>query len=427
MSKFMSTDLIEDFTGRNILSDPIKNILYIDSDVAYAEDLTAHFEKGGYGIICASSVADALKNCMLTEPPAIIVDPSFSDIDCIKFLRSLRKLSPGSVFIINTHSEAVDPNVSSLPWIHSVLEKGEDISRIVECVSSVLCEKETRLTEFHKKAINEENLLSEVAWLQWKENRRSSESLTIGKNILDNLTHSISQGLGIGSLITRLDLVESFLVRENGRYSVPTDLLDSIFENKDILRDWTDKLEKFRSLFDLAIYKERTHFETVLSLIRSSVTEFEEFAKIKNHQIFFENKAIDQFVYSHPDFVKFAFRELMVNAMKFSPENSKIHILLYSNRSYISLIVMNDISIGESGISGIPEEYYFKVFEPFFRLNHIYDERFHALDFGFGIGLNLTQNLARQSDCKVSIYELNDYTGESCSRRVAAEIQFSIC
>ncbi|EQA37958.1 GHKL domain protein [Leptospira inadai serovar Lyme str. 10] len=427
MSKFMSADLIEDFTGRNFLSDPRKNILYIDSDAAYAENLSANFEAEKYGIIYASSVANALENCMQVEPPAIIVDPSFTDIDCIKFLRSLRKLSPGSVFFVNAASDSLDPNISSLPWIHSVLDKGQDIHRLVECISTVLCEKESRLSEFHKKALNEENLVSEVAWLQWKENRRSSESLTIGKNILDNLTHSISQGLGIGSLITRLDLVESFLVRENGRYSVPIDLLDSIFENKDILRDWTDKLEKFRSLFDLAIDKERTHFDAVLSSIRSGITEFEEYAKIKNQQIFFEDRSFDQFVYSHPDFVKFSFRELMVNAMKFSPENSKIHILLYSNRSYISLIVMNDISIGETGISGIPEEYYFKVFEPFFRLNHIYDERFHTLDFGFGIGLNLTQNLARQSDCKVSIYELNDYTGESCSRRVAAELQFPIC
>ncbi|TGK20129.1 response regulator [Leptospira fluminis] len=404
-----------------------KSILYVDSDEEFRKNFASRFSPGSYEVFVTSSISETLEKALLELPSAIVVDPNFPDLEGIKLLRALRKISPGSIFILHSRLNEMDPSLRSLDWIYASFEKSNQTSLLVGTVCRAIEEKNVSLNDFHRKALQEENLISEISWLQWKENNRNSEQLSIGKNILDNLTHSISQGLGIGSLITRLDMVEAIAKKKEGHYEIPVELMDSILENKNILRDWTEKLEKFRSLFDLNVAKERTHFDLVQSSILDSMAELGEIARIKNQKIIYEERLFNSYVFSSPAFLKFACKELLVNAMKFSPSGSRIPILFYSTNKYVCLTILNDIEFAYNGICGIPEEYYFKVFEPFFRLNHVYDERFNAHDFGFGIGLNLAQNLARQSDCKVSVYELTDYTEDVPTRKVAAEIQFPLC
>ncbi|TGK59343.1 DUF1577 domain-containing protein [Leptospira wolffii] len=402
-------------------------ILCIDSDSQSMTQTSETLSKAGYEVVSASTVAKALGLCLTTFPSLIVVDTHFVDVDGIKFLRALRKISPGSMFIVYSSREKKSERlVRYLSWIWAHLEKPDTDERLLESVKEAMDFHARRMSQFHLSTVSEEDLSGEIEWLLWKNYHRNSEQLSLGKNILDNVTHSTAQGLGLSSLLIQLDLAEYSMKMDGEECLIPMQVLDSILENKNVLRDWTEKLAKLRILFNLKISKEPISSGTISGKISETIQDLEEIAKIKNNRIVFTDRISGNTVLSNLDFFDFALRELLINAMKFSPQNSKINVLVHSKVHSLCVSVLNEIAQNEGGITGIPDKLSSQIFEPFSRLNNNYDERFFAVDFGLGIGLHLADHLAVQAGAKLEIKEVTDYSEEIGAKKVSAEISLPL-
>jgi signal transduction histidine kinase len=138
------------------------------------------------------------------------------------------------------------------------------------------------------------------------------------------------------------------------------------------------------------------------------------FRRIKKHII-----KTDEFTFSQPvtcnEFVlRFSIRELLTNAFKFSPEESIIKVGEHRTSNSVSILISN------LTVTGIPPEYESKIFEPFFRLSNIHDDRFQGEMYGMGTGLTIVQGAINQVNGKVYVYEVSD--PEDRNSRVVAEI-----
>ncbi|MEM7183442.1 MAG: ATP-binding protein [Spirochaetota bacterium] len=136
------------------------------------------------------------------------------------------------------------------------------------------------------------------------------------------------------------------------------------------------------------------------------------------------HSAVPCTVVGNTDFLDLAFREVLVNACKYSPENSTINIYSYVRESYISILFMNSILQYTRGVSGVPMEMEHEVFEPFFRINNVYDERFLSEEFGLGLGLTIVRDGIHKLGGRIYLYEVNDNVTNDISvqRKVITEL-----
>ncbi len=99
--------------------------------------------------------------------------------------------------------------------------------------------------------------------------------------------------------------------------------------------------------------------------------------------------------------------ELFTNALKSSPDNTDIYISIIESKRNILLIIQNEILEIKGGISGIPEKFEQKIFDPFFRLNHFFDERYFNEDLSLGVSLSLVKYYLQIFEANIFVKQLN--------------------
>jgi len=213
---------------------------------------------------------------------------------------------------------------------------------------------------------------------------------------------------------------------DEGFVRIPEKLLSVVLNTKNLLRDRIEKIEYFKKYLDRSIEKQTMKSSDIRTYIEEIIRTLSPLLEIKKQSIVImkEFESID--LICNRDFLHFSITEILVNAMKFSPDNSEIVVSFVKSEDTCSLLFKNDVSSFIEGGPGIPNEYYYKVFEPFFRLNNLYDERFYSNELGMGIGLNVVRNLAKQIDCRTYLYEIKKTNREDKTRRVAIELKFKL-
>ncbi|EQA38089.1 GHKL domain protein [Leptospira inadai serovar Lyme str. 10] len=402
------------------------SLLYVDPDPYFSKRANELFKNEDLVLIFAGSLTEGLVQCAKWSPAVVVTEIESKKIHVLDYLKALRKISPGSLIITYSKMEHTSLSLSSFNWIWAQLLKKKQEKQLLESVKNALSWYKDKISTYQNVLQDEKNLAGEIDWLIWKDYQRNSDQMTVGKNILNSISHSSSQGIGLGSLISYLDLAEFSLKRDENDCLISKDLMKSILENKNMMRSWTEKLDKLKGMFDLKISPEALDVEEVQSIIKQTISDLHKTAKIKNNYIVCKDKHLEYKIKCNRSFLAFSIKEILVNAMKFSPEHSKIQVIMYPEKSMLNVDIINEIDRDKTGIRGIPKEYSEKLFEPFFRMNHTYDERFQEADFGFGIGLNLVQNLAKQIGNTVGISEIKDYSGSKPANKIATKIQVPI-
>ncbi len=401
-------------------------ILYISSDTISKEISSLEFASTECEMIFSSSFADALEKSFTYSPALIVSNIESEETDIVRFLSILHKICANSIFLVFVSQKQKEEFKHDYEWIWGIFDTSQVESVFRREIPKIINSIKSRVSDPKLSDQESESVISELEWLVWKETSKSADGNFLGRNIIDNLTHTLSQGLGIGSLISRLEVAEVFMKKETEYFRIPKNLMNSILEDKNHLRERNENLDKFKTLFDLKITKERIHSLEINSLVKDILDELREIACLKTQKIIHDDHCPDVYLLTQSDFLLFGIKELYVNAMKFSPEGSEIRSSFLNAKNHFIFRVVNDISHIEGGVTGIPEEFSFRLFEPFFKLNNIFDERFYNLEFGMGMGLNLLQSLAKQSDCKVSISEIVEESTPMRGRKVAAELRFPL-
>lgn len=227
------------------------------------------------------------------------------------------------------------------------------------------------------------------------------------RSMLRNILHSASQGLGIGAVLTYAEMLQMGSQRDKNRVQVDAGIYDALMENAAAGRQWLAAFENILSAFEKQYACENIGADTLSREFSAAVNAAEKFRGIKNQWLSMGPVTFSGRVRVSREGFREIMGELLLNAFKHSPPSSRIRILCCSTEKLVSFMIVNEVEMMRGGVSGVPPEYQKKVFEPFFRLNNTWDDRFRDQRFGLGIGLTLAENVANACGGQLYTYEID--------------------
>jgi len=244
--------------------------------------------------------------------------------------------------------------------------------------------------------------------------RRQANKLS--KAMFSNVHTSFTQGRGVGSLTTLVSMLGgSPLSADGANYLVSKEILDMIFDNQNAV---SDMIEIFGELH-LLVSQDFARYDVTLGefhkIIQDIIYELKPFSALRGHQLLL-NELPAAFsgvrLKLNWEFMRKAIRELLLNAMKFSPENSTVTVLVEHLHARALITVLNrPIHLGTDEITGIPEEYRKIIFEPFFRITRVVHEQYRTLEYG--LGLTYVDKVVQMHKGNIFCTSVQDYSADS--------------
>ena len=229
------------------------------------------------------------------------------------------------------------------------------------------------------------------------------------KTLFSSLKASFNQGAGIGSLVSLISHMKNHIKKTDSDYLVRGDLLDLIFHNAQMAERALNTISEISNILEEEFELKRIKAQDLFDALKEVKQDVDKFASINHHKIIFNDTNyldVPKQLLVNNEYLKRAFKELFINAMKFSVPNSDVYIFTNTtvDRFYIS--IMNQPSVNITGKSSIPEEYEKLIFEPFFRLVKYVYEDYETLDFG--LGLTLVEKIIRKNNGKIFTSTVTD-------------------
>jgi len=400
------------------------SVLYFDRDQVALELLCGILAKNNYRALSASTCAETLELVATALPSIVIIDLDEGvDMDV---LRAIRRINPGCLLMAASSSDEREIG-ERFGLVFCTIEKPvctPDLLAHMERALRFLDESKSRLDLVHG---SDARLRGKLEWLLWKEKAIQKRKLSPESLLLRNIKHSMSQGLGFGGLLTQIELIQMMVSRDGETASVPWKAFDCLFSAAFDMREWFEKLDRISSAFQMPVETSTMKGAELAVCVAEATRAVEKLRAIKNQDLVLADLDIQNEIICTNDLLQFCLRELLTNAFKYSPEGSSIHILKFRTLTSVTIAVVNDITEMVGGITGIPEEMQNLVFEPFYRLNNTYDERFRDEELALGIGLTVLQSAINQCGGGIAVYEVVDYaTDDSPRRRIVAEITLKV-
>ncbi|MBX7056929.1 MAG: hypothetical protein K1X75_02605 [Leptospirales bacterium] len=390
-------------------------------DPERAERYRLLLQENGFVAMASASRGATLERIALYSPSIVITEMVTEDIPPQEWLRAIRSQSDAAVIIVTRQEERRTGLDRRLGAIFEYLEDN--------CSAEALIGAAKRATEFYRtmrKSINyaresRKRMLAQLEWLIWKQNQRVAEKRENGLHIIHSIKHSLTQGIGLGSMITQVHFLH-MLARDN---AVIGEQLAPLLESASFLTRWLENLDCVQSLLGERHQPGVIAPDDFEACVRRSVQAISELALIGGHSIEMQGLRPAFAVQGAERAIEVALSELMLNAMKFSPPGSTIHIAGHRMGNSFGLLVLSDVIDGTK--SGIPPDLEQVIFEPFTKLSSVFDERYAnrlpGLGLGLGLGLNLVQNALAQVGARAQVYQVSDHSQSSAPvQRVVAEI-----
>jgi len=391
------------------------SVLLLNPDQRIREETAEKLRSNGFDVVEASFPGQALAAMVLKNICIILTEISFPDIEGWKVIRALRKQNEKAIIIVYTslaeRRQGPDRRLGIIfEFIHYPVPTIELIGHVKHAAQVYV---ETKNDEAHIQKSK-----SQLEWLIWKEQTRVQEQIFIGSSMLANIKHSTSQGTGIGGLVTYIEMLEIVAKKDGNDTLIPENIYNSIIENGEGVERWLQGIENMKTALSAEFDREVLHDDEVVSAIQRSINSVEKLRAIKNQEIVFEVVQLPHPIIANRFIIEMAFREMLTNAFKYSPEGSTINITRYITGNSIALIILND-KIGEFNVSEN------NAFQSFHKESHTYDDRFLAEEFGMGIGLSMIHGLVSSVGGRVHVTEITDYATDLTARkRIVGELIF---
>ena len=225
---------------------------------------------------------------------------------------------------------------------------------------------------------------------------------TLNRLFIYNLATSLSQGSGVGSMVSLVDMMKSLSRETESGYLVDRELLDLLFENNNYTRGILDGLQNMIQIMEMTPRRVKNDLKEIFQDLESDM---------KALTGLFDNKGI-QIVY--PEFrdsipvsideEKFILiiEETLINAYKYGKPNSVIEIHVERKKEGAVILIKNKID--SENYEGIPEEMEKILLEPFFRNHPPVEELITQNKFGLGLGLSAIDYIIQKHNGTFRIY-----------------------
>lgn len=370
---------------------------------------------------------DKLGETIRNESPEIALLATGDANTCRSLILLCRRENPGLIIIIwNAENGKLSTQKDLCQSTFAIVDGDAgtlDIIAILKKAFAFVLQKREQQELQRKRQLRRQN---PAQWLMGEENAERHRQLEYARSLIRNILHSASQGLGIGAVLTYIDLLQMSPAIQAVKEGDET--ISGLVKNASAARQWLAAFENILTGLQKRYEAQLIPFATVNQAIASAMHDTEHFRAIKGHEVV---PALSEFVGSvrgNAEAISEIIAELLLNAYKYSPAKSKVRVMCYVTPEIYSIVVVSEIEAMRGGITGVPAAYEKRVFEPFFRLNNTWDDRFRDQKYGLGIGLTLAEHAAEQCGARLYLYQIElpateaDSAGEQRANRIVAEL-----
>jgi len=250
------------------------------------------------------------------------------------------------------------------------------------------------------------------------------------KALFGNIHTSFTQGKGIGALTTLVSMLAGSPLTPDGRnYQIPKDVLDMIFENQSSVNQMIDIFGELQLLVSQDFVLHEVMLEEFHKIIGDIVYELQPLAAFESHRLVLSELA-PRFngvpLHLNWEFMRKAIRELLLNAMKFSPPGSPVTVLVESLYTRLLITILNSpLPATSDDPAGIPEEFRRVIFDPFFRISRVVHERYGTLEYG--LGLTYVEKVIQMHKGSIRCLTVEEQSGGQEARElIAFEIELPL-
>lgn len=397
-------------------------LLLVDDEELNLESLSAFLTSSGFEVVTARNGREALEvynaeaeqaepfRIVLTDlrmpvmtgdqliaqllsrpdPPVILIQSVVGDVDrVIQFIKQ------------GVYDYVIKPYGFD-ELLHRIRKAGEYDS-LREVKKNLEREKELRLQQQLHWNFRKEQLL-----------KRSQDK--VDSTIIHNIKTSFSQGGGFGALLSLIKIIEQQAKQVDGGYLIDPDLMQLVFTNAKAATSIIELFEEIDGIEIAPISQKPVSAAELHSSLEALVKELRNLTRIQSQRIIVGERgyvpeslplAIDL------NLTEKVFRELLVNAMKFSVPSSEIYVTFQMAEHGIRVSVLNSPVEDQFGHRGIPPEYQNIIFDPFYRMSkHVFEE-YGTHDFG--LGLTLVDRILRRMGGSITAYNVKNHLNREMS------------
>ncbi len=267
-----------------------------------------------------------------------------------------------------------------------------------------------------KTDVDQRELRRKVDWLLYKDSRRNIEDSLSGREAIEHLRNSLSQGAGIGLILSLIDLLESQSSKSGESITIPESIVRLFLQNGNVARTHLQGLEHLVNIMSRDFKLEMGSTPDIIDICISATESLESFFKKKNLAIFHPDFARNVKISIDKEMIQLAIEELLINAYKYAHVGSKIDIYLSYPDGYLCIGIKNqlDSDLKKLHISEIED----KIIQPFYRLAPPVEDVIQHEKFGLGLGLTAVNHIATRHNGLFSFSQVVDYTENNAKQGV---------
>ena len=406
------------------------SLLIVESDAVQQALLERALASKPYSLSLATNSGEALAAFQKVKHEVVLCDLSLAGADSgVEVLKALMNTPQPPIVVLliddsDLRSVIQTMRMGAFDYIFKPFE-ASDVQQVLERAHNhVVTTALSREVERERLQRIEQQLATRRITDQLV--RRQANKLS--KALFSNIHTAFAQGRGVGSLTTLVSMLAGSPTSADGvNYLIPKDILEMIFDNQ---KAASDMIEIFGELH-LLVSQDFALFDVTLGefhkIIHDIIFELQPLSACRGHHLLLNELPATLAgikLKLNWELMRKAIRELLLNAMKFSPENSSVTVLVEYMHSQALVTVMNrplHLSTGET--TGIPEEYRKIVFEPFFRVTRVVHEQYQTLEYG--LGLTYVDKIVQMHRGNIVCTTVHDYSTDSVTPEdlVAFEIE----
>lgn len=397
-------------------------ILVLEDEKINQKLIGTILNKLGYEYLIVGNGKEGLLAINETDFSIFIVDLLMPEMDGPTFIKELRKIKPDSVVIVQTTNNVPSTIVDVMKLkVYDYLFKPYDPDAFEEVIVSAMRYYKYQVSQTERANQITFKLRSQLEWLTFKESSKNMSALTQEKNLLYNLKTSMSQGAGIGALLSMLELLQVRIREVDGEYRAPIDLMNRIFKNLDIGRRMVEGIASISDILDQKPNMETAKSYDIVNIVEKHADELTGIFVEKKIGFVASNILEDKELNIDRIQIDNAIEELLINATKFSPMNGELQAFYHYSDDYFVLSIKNDIDTVRGDI-GVPPEYEQLATEPFIRFSVPDDTVIEKEKFTIGLGLSVVAHIAAMHGGHFFIRNVLDHLRSPPATCVVAEL-----